>query len=68
MIRVKDLQKSYGDLRAVDGISFEVPEGEMLGFLGPNGAGKTTTLSMISGLLKPDRGRRNRCLAFSERS
>ena len=57
MISVKDLQKSYGDLRAVDGISFEVPEGEMLGFLGPNGAGKTTTLSMISGLLKPDRGR-----------
>ena len=56
MIRVKDLQKSYGDLRAVDGISFEVPEGEMLGFLGPNGAGKTTTLSMISGLLKPDQG------------
>ena len=57
MIRVKDLQKSYGDLRAVDGISFEVPEGEMFGFLGPNGAGKTTTLSMISGLLKPDQGR-----------
>lgn len=57
MIRVKDLQKSYGNLRAVDGISFEVPEGQMLGFLGPNGAGKTTTLSMISGLLKPDRGR-----------
>ena len=56
MIRVKDLQKSYGSLRAVDGISFEVPEGQMLGFLGPNGAGKTTTLSMISGLLKPDRG------------
>ena len=57
MIRVKDLQKSYGNLRAVDGISFEVPEGQMLGFLGPNGAGKTTTLSMISGLLKPDQGR-----------
>ena len=57
MIRVKDLQKSYGNLRAVDGISFEVPEGEMLGFLGPNGAGKTTTLSMISGLLRPDQGR-----------
>ena len=56
MIRVKDLQKSYGNLRAVDGISFEVPEGQMLGFLGPNGAGKTTTLSMISGLLKPDQG------------
>jgi len=57
MIRVKDLQKSYGNLRAVDGISFEIPEGEMFGFLGPNGAGKTTTLSMISGLLRPDRGR-----------
>jgi ABC-2 type transport system ATP-binding protein len=57
VIRVKDLQKSYGNLRAVDGISFEVPEGEMLGFLGPNGAGKTTTLSMISGLLRPDQGR-----------
>ncbi|MBN1360089.1 MAG: ABC transporter ATP-binding protein [Sedimentisphaerales bacterium] len=57
MIRVEDLQKSYGSLRAVDGISLEVPEGELFGFLGPNGAGKTTTLSMISGLLKPDRGR-----------
>lgn len=57
MIRVEDLQKSYGNLRAVDGISFEVPEGEMFGFLGPNGAGKTTTLSMISGLLRPDQGR-----------
>ena len=56
MIRVEDLQKSYGSLRAVDGISFEVPEGELFGFLGPNGAGKTTTLSMISGLLKPDHG------------
>jgi len=57
MIQVEDLQKSYGSLRAVDGISLEVPEGELFGFLGPNGAGKTTTLSMISGLLKPDRGR-----------
>ena len=56
MIRVKDLHKSYGNLRAVDGISFEIPEGELFGFLGPNGAGKTTTLSMISGLLKPDQG------------
>ncbi|MBN2327690.1 MAG: ABC transporter ATP-binding protein [Candidatus Omnitrophica bacterium] len=57
MILVEELKKSYGELRAVDGISFEVLEGELFGFLGPNGAGKTTTLSMISGLLKPDGGR-----------
>ncbi|MGC9327199.1 MAG: ABC transporter ATP-binding protein [Candidatus Hinthialibacter sp.] len=57
MILVEKLKKSYGELRAVDGISFEIPEGELFGFLGPNGAGKTTTLSMISGLLKPDGGR-----------
>ncbi len=57
MIHVEDLQKTYGSLRAVDGISFEVPEGQLFGFLGPNGAGKTTTLSMVSGLLKPDSGR-----------
>lgn len=57
MILVEQLRKSYGELRAVDGISFDVPKGELFGFLGPNGAGKTTTLSMISGLLKPDAGR-----------
>ena len=57
MIHVEELQKSYGSLRAVDSISFDVPEGELFGFLGPNGAGKTTTLSMLSGLLKPDNGR-----------
>jgi ABC-2 type transport system ATP-binding protein len=57
MIHVEGIQKSYGNLRAVDGISFDVPEGEMFGLLGPNGAGKTTTISMISGLLKPDQGR-----------
>ena len=56
MIRVEDLHKRFGSLRAVDGISFEVPEGQLFGFLGPNGAGKTTTMSMISGLLKPDQG------------
>jgi ABC-2 type transport system ATP-binding protein len=56
MIGVNDLHKRFGSLRAVDGISFEVSEGELFGFLGPNGAGKTTTLSMISGLLKPDDG------------
>jgi ABC-2 type transport system ATP-binding protein len=56
MIYVQGLHKSFNTLRAVDGISFEVPEGQLFGFLGPNGAGKTTTLSMISGLLKPDKG------------
>jgi ABC-2 type transport system ATP-binding protein len=57
MIRVEGLVKRYGELRAVDGVSFEVRSGELYGFLGPNGAGKTTTLSMLSGLLKPDEGR-----------
>jgi ABC-2 type transport system ATP-binding protein len=57
MIRVETLHKNFGGLRAVDGISFEVSEGELFGFLGPNGAGKTSTLSMISGNLKPDQGR-----------
>lgn len=57
MIQVEQLHKSFGHLRAVDGISFQVHDSELFGFLGPNGAGKTTTLSMISGLLKPDQGR-----------
>ena len=47
---------SYGDLRAVDGVSFDVAEGEFFGILGPNGAGKTTTLEMLEGLRKPDGG------------
>ena len=57
MIRVENLSKRYGELRAVDGISFEVGKGEVYGLLGPNGAGKTTTLSMLCGLLSPDGGR-----------
>jgi len=57
VFRVEKLVKRYGELRAVDGISFEVRKGEMYGLLGPNGAGKTTTMSMLSGLLKPDEGR-----------
>jgi ABC-2 type transport system ATP-binding protein len=56
MITVQNLSKKFGELRAVDGISFNVAKGELFGFLGPNGAGKTTTISMISGLLKPDVG------------
>jgi ABC-2 type transport system ATP-binding protein len=57
MITVERLRRSFGDLVAVDDVSFEVRDGEILGLLGPNGAGKTTTLSMISGVLKPDSGR-----------
>ncbi len=57
MFQVQTLTKRFGDLRAVDGISFEVRRGELYGLLGPNGAGKTTTMSMLSGLLAPDEGR-----------
>jgi ABC-2 type transport system ATP-binding protein len=57
MFRVEGLGKRFGDIRAVDGISFEVRKGELYGLLGPNGAGKTTTMSMLSGLLRPDEGR-----------
>ena len=56
MISVQNLSKRFGELRAVDRISFTAAKGELFGFLGPNGAGKTTTISMISGLLKPDEG------------
>jgi ABC-2 type transport system ATP-binding protein len=57
MIAVHDLVKRYGKFTAVDGVSLDVPPGEIHGFLGPNGAGKTTTLRMIAGLLKPSSGR-----------
>jgi ABC-2 type transport system ATP-binding protein len=55
-IEVRDLHKRYGDVAAVDGVSFEVAQGEFFGILGPNGAGKTTTLEIIEGLRKPDSG------------
>lgn len=57
MIRVENLTKRYGNLTAVDKISFEVKRGEIAGFLGPNGAGKTTTMRMLSGFLPPTSGR-----------
>lgn len=57
MIKVQNLVKKYGSLRAVDGISFEVGKGELFGLLGPNGAGKTTTISTLATLLPPDGGR-----------
>jgi ABC-2 type transport system ATP-binding protein len=56
MLEVKSLHKRYGDLVAVHDVSFIAQPGEMVGLLGPNGAGKTTTVSMIAGLLPPDRG------------
>jgi ABC-2 type transport system ATP-binding protein len=56
-VRVVDLRKHYGPIRAVDGISFEVHRGDVLGFLGPNGAGKTTAMKLVTGFLEPDGGR-----------
>ena len=56
MIEVNDFRKTYGDFVAVDGISFQVQRGEILGLLGPNGAGKTTTLESLEGLRVPDGG------------
>jgi len=56
VIRVDDVRKSYGDVRAVDGVSFAVTQGEVFGLLGPNGAGKTTTVEMLEGLRAPDSG------------
>ena len=56
MITVRNLSKRYGDKRAVDGLSFEVPPGVVTGFLGPNGSGKSTTMRMIMGLDAPDTG------------
>jgi len=57
MIQVDQLDKSFGSVRAVKGVSFEAADGEITGLLGPNGAGKTTTLRMLYGLTKPDGGR-----------
>ncbi|MBI3749877.1 MAG: ABC transporter ATP-binding protein, partial [Chloroflexi bacterium] len=57
VIRVEGLVKRYGEIRAVDGIDFEVAGGEVFGLLGPNGAGKTTTVEILEGLRSPDGGR-----------
>jgi ABC-2 type transport system ATP-binding protein len=56
IVEVNNLTKRYGDLTAVNGISFAIEKGEIFGLLGPNGAGKTTTVEMIEGLRKPDSG------------
>ena len=56
MIRVENLSRRFGDLKAVDGVTFEIRTGEIYGLLGPNGAGKTTTLEMIEGMRPIDEG------------
>ncbi|NUR94677.1 MAG: ATP-binding cassette domain-containing protein [Kribbellaceae bacterium] len=57
VVEVDGLRKRYGSLTAVDGISFEVAEGEIFGLVGRNGAGKTTTVECVQGLRRPDAGR-----------
>jgi ABC-2 type transport system ATP-binding protein len=57
MIRIENLVKTFGAKRAVDGVSFNVERGEVLGFLGPNGAGKSTTMRMVTGFMPPSAGR-----------
>jgi len=61
MITVKNLRRSFGPITAVDGISFEVKAGQVLGFLGPNGAGKTTAMRMLACFLPPDSGTATIC-------
>src|SRR5215471_7758302 len=56
MIRIDNLVKTFGAKRAVDGVSFGVERGEVLGFLGPNGAGKSTTMRMVTGFMPPTSG------------
>jgi sodium transport system ATP-binding protein len=56
MIRIENLHKRFGEVRAVDGVSFTAPDGAVTGLLGPNGAGKTTTLRMLYTLMRPDQG------------
>jgi branched-chain amino acid transport system ATP-binding protein len=55
-LSIRDLRKDFGGVRAVDGVSFEVPEGTILGLIGPNGAGKTTLFNLVSGYLRPTHG------------
>jgi len=61
MIKVENLRRSFGPIIAVDGLSFEVDKGEVLGFLGPNGAGKTTAMRMLACFLTPDSGTASIC-------
>ena len=57
VVEIKNLRKKYGDIKAVDGVSLSINEGELFGLLGPNGSGKTTMIKMLTGQLKPISGR-----------
>src|SRR3989304_1061023 len=61
MISINELHKSFGSIVAVNGVSFDVDKGEVLGFLGPNGAGKSTVMKMLACFLKPDSGTATVC-------
>lgn len=56
MITVKNVCKNYGSFVAVDNVSFEINDGEIIGLLGPNGAGKSTTMNMLTGFIEPTSG------------
>ena len=57
LLRVEDVVKTFGGIRALDGVNIEIYEGELLSIIGPNGSGKTTLFNVINGVLKPDKGR-----------
>src|SRR5665213_3565621 len=61
MVRLDRLTKLFGAQKAVDGLTFEIPAGQIVGFLGPNGAGKTTTLKMLTGMIEPTSGTASIC-------
>ena len=61
IVQVRDLKKSYGDVQALRGVSFEIAEGEVFGLLGPNGAGKTTTIEILEGMRRADGGSATVC-------
>ena len=57
MLQINDLSKYFGGVKAVNSVSFDLAEGELLGIIGPNGSGKTTVVNLITGFVKPDSGK-----------